>query len=162
MDLFQSDPILEWPLEGEARRNARVMIENIRRVAENGGGTLPLEPFLHILKFESSEIRRITSQREPLRIKSPAGHRSKLEGGFVNRGTPLESPLPRMDLMSATMKMERTVKGRFRVQSGRVTLTGIEGMSVLKKILEQENDETVNMSYKVERLILKPESLAVF
>jgi hypothetical protein len=162
MDLFEADPILEWSLEGEAHRNASAMIDDICRVAKQGGGEIPLEPFLRILKYESAEIRRITSQREAIHIQSPSGPRGKLEGAFVNRGDALEASIPRMELMSAVMKMERIVKGRFHAQPGKVTLTNIQGMTILKELIEQENDEAMTLSYKVKRLVLKPESMAVF
>lgn len=162
MDLFESEPILKWELKGAERDRAATMIDHILRVAGQGGGTVPLEPILKILKCPPEEIRRILSRREPIRIQNPSGSPDNLEGTFINRGAVLEASIPRMEMTSVVMKLEQTVQGRFQAQPGRVILMDVQGMTVLKELIERENDEAMTLSFQVDRLILKPESLAVF
>ncbi|MCF8719574.1 hypothetical protein [Nitrospina gracilis] len=162
MVLFGSEAIIEWPLEGRNRRNAATLIKNICRVAAQGNGSVPLDPFLQILEFGSKDIQKITSQRGRIDIQCPKGPQGKLEGTFLNRGQPMQDTIPRLEMMEATMKIERTVKGRFFASENLLRLTGIQGMVIHKELLKQKNGESVGMSFKVERLILKPVSLAIF
>ncbi|CAI2719578.1 hypothetical protein [Nitrospina watsonii] len=162
MGLFGSEAIIEWSLEGRNRKSAAKLIDSICRVAKNGGGTVPLEPFLHILEFDAADIKRIVSQREKLIVKCPQKPGSPLDGTFFNRGKAMQNPIPRMEMMSAVMKIERIVQGRFQAQSNFLRLTNVQGMTVFKELLKQGNGESVNMSYKVERLLLKPQSLTIF
>lgn len=162
MGMMTPDTILEWSLEGEARRNSARMIKHILRVAKKGGGTVPLEPFLKILNFPPDSVRRITSQRGDFQVQSPNGPRGRLEGQWVNRGAPLQEPIPQMEFLNPFMRIDPLVHGMFEARPGVVRLTGIEGMTIIKKVIEKEKGENVNFTYKVERLILKPDSMAVF
>jgi len=161
MGLITPDTILEWELKGKARRNSARMIDHILKVAKKGGGPVPLEPFLRILKFPDESVKRITSQRGVIQVQSPNGPRGRLEGQWVNRGAPLQEPVPQM-VLNPFMHIAPLVHGMFTAKPGLVRLTGIEGMTIIKKVIEKERSENVNLTYKVERLILKPDSMAVF
>ncbi|CCQ90167.1 hypothetical protein NITGR_250080 [Nitrospina gracilis 3/211] len=162
MALFGSEAILEWSLEGRNRKNAATLIKNICRVAAQGNGSVPLDPFLQILEFSSRDIKKFTSQRGRIDIQCPKGPQGKLEGTFLNRGQPMQNTIPRMEMMDATMKIQRVVKGRFFAKDDLLRLTEIQGMAIQKALLQQKNGESMGMSFQVERLLLKPTSLAIF
>ena len=162
MCMMTPDTLLEWSLEGEARRNSARMIEHILRVARQGGGTVPLKPFLKILQFPPASVRRITSHRGDFQVQSPNGPKGRLEGQWVNRGTPLQEPVPQMEFIQPVMQIDPVVTGMFEARPGVIRLTGIRGMTIIKTIIEQDKTENVEFSYRVERLILKADSMAVF
>lgn len=146
--------IFEIPIAEQDHKKVARLIQFIGKMSLKGGGKVPLLHILTIAGFDKKEGIRIQKIRGDLILQSQKG---KLEGLFLNTGKKLRERIPNVPMFTPEIIGEKKIGGNFKVSKNRLDLTKIKGLTVFKTV----GDDLFDLTFKVQKVILTPKTIAV-
>lgn len=156
MSRLNQKQIFKFPIKKTDQKRVIEIIKLIGTVSTQGGGKVPLDDILILAGWHGKSAgSRIKKQRGDLFLKSRKG---TLEGKFINTGKRLRETVPDIPMFKPDIVAEKNVGGFFKVYKNQLNLAGIRGLTVIQTL----GDNLFDLTFRVESVVLTPQSVAVF
>ena len=155
MPMPDSEKLLVIPLKKKHSVRVVQLIQSLSAVSLKGGGKVPISLIIEIAQWHKKPVgARIQKSRGNLLLKSKQGH---LQGTFMNTGRPLREAIDKVPMMKPEIIIGKRIDGFFQISKQQLVLSHIRGVSVHNTI----GDNALSFTYKVQKIILTPKTVAV-
>lgn len=155
MPAVDPEKLLVIPIKEKHAPRVMKLIQSLSAVSLKGGGKVPLQHIMEIAGWHKKPVgARIKQSRGDLLLKSEKG---QLQGVFMNNGKALQEPLNKVSMMKPEIIIGKKIGGIFLIAKNQLVLSKIQGVSVLNTV----GDNMFSFTYKVQKIILTPKTVAV-
>lgn len=155
MPIIDPEKLLVIPIKEKHAPRVMKLIQSLSAVSLKGGGKVPLQHIIEIAEWQKKPVgTRIKSSRGDLLLRSKKG---QLQGNFLNSGKPLQEVIDKVPMMKPEIIIGKKIEGFFQIAKNQLVLSRIRGVSVHNTV----GDNVLSFTFKVQKIILTPKSVAV-
>jgi hypothetical protein len=155
MPKIDPEKLLVIPIKEKHAPRVLKLIQSLSTVSLKGGGKVPIQHIMEIAEWHKKPVgARIKQSRGDLMLISEKG---KLQGTFLNNGKALQEPINKVPMMKPEIIIGKKIGGIFHIAKNQLVLSKIQGVSVLNTV----GDNVFSFTYKVQKIILTPQTVAV-